>query len=153
MKQFSNVGKTAITIILTLWLVVLVSRNIFRQLDWIDPIKFYSQTLAHAPKSIRIRNGLAMAYAERGDNNEAIQQYNNAIAIDPNVPNLYHNLANAYLAKGDVARAEENYLTAIKVDPMFSFSYGSLYSLYAKTGQTQKAQEVVNNFNARFDAK
>lgn len=143
-------SRSRLLLFLLLPLLLLFSlRNIARQWDWANPVKFYSQTLSHAPGSIRIRNGLAMAYADKGDLDLAIREYMSAINDNPNVPNLYHNLANAYLAKGDIKPAEENYLKAITVDPKFFFSYQSLASLYQQTNQSEKLKKLIERFNQR----
>lgn len=121
------VPKSSSTLLISLTLLTLfTARNVIRQFDWLDPVRFYSQTLSHAPQSIRIQNGLAMAYSEMGNEQLAIQQYNNAIHLNPKVPNLYHNLANVYLAQGNLKLAEENYQKALEVDPNFFFSAQSL---------------------------
>ncbi len=91
-----------------------------------------------------------MAYANRGDNNSAIQQYNNGISINPNIPNLYHNLANAYVAQGNYGAAEQNYLQAIAVDPNFIYSWQALANLYRQTGQKAKLTQLVEKYNQIF---
>ena len=139
-------GNKNVVIAIFLFLILLAGRNIIRQFDWTDAIRFYSQTLAHAPNSIRIQNGLAMAYADRGENDLAIRQYNNTISLNPNVPNLYHNLANVYAAMGEVKLAEENYLKAIDVDPKFLFSWQSLANLYEQTGQKEKLANLIERY-------
>jgi len=132
--------------VIIVWILLLIIRNISRQFDWIDPIKFYSQTLSHAPQSIRIINGLAMAYADKGDSNNAIRVYSQGISINSHIPNLYHNLANVYLAQGNIKSAEENYIKAITVDPSFTFSWQSLANLYQQTNQVEKLQKLIEKF-------
>ena len=110
-------------------LVLFSVRNIVRQFDWNDSIRFYSQTLERAPKSLRIINGLGMAYAEKGEFDNAIRQYSKIIRLNPNVPNAYHNIANIYAAQGKINEAEQNYLKALEVDPTFLFSRQALDNL------------------------
>ncbi len=128
-------------------LILLGLRNVARQFDWSEPVRFYSQTLVHAPQSLRIINGLGIAYADRGDLSNAIKTYQQGIALNPKVPNLYHNLANAYLASGELKLAEENYLKAIEVDENFFFSYQALVSLYRQTGQEDKATRIMTKLS------
>lgn len=121
--QFGN--RPALLVLLVL-LVLLSLRTLSREFDWNDSIRFYSQTLKHAPKSIRIINGLGMAYAEKGDFDSALRQYSFGIRVNPKVPNLYHNLANIYAAEGKIDLAEKNYLKALEVDPNFFYSKQAL---------------------------
>lgn len=128
-------------------LILFAARNISRQFEWNDSIRFYKQTLIHAPKSVRIINGLGMAYAENGENQLAIQQYKNMIKINPNVPNAYHNMANAYGALGNLKEAEKFFLKALEVDPNFIFSAQSLVNLYQQTGQKEKLESLLKKYN------
>lgn len=144
LQKFLNNKIVKILIILVLG--VLIIRNVARQFDWNDAVRFYSQTLAHAPGSIRVRNGLAMAYADQGQTEKAISEYTKAITIDPTVPNLYHNLANTYVAEGNTVEAEKFYLKAIEVDPRFIFSWQALANLYQQTGQAQKLEDLKVRF-------
>lgn len=122
---------------------LLIVRSYFRQYEWIDNVRFYQQTLKHAPKSVRVINNLGMELTGRGRIEEAIETYKKGIKIDPLLPNLYHNLANTYLKKKDFEKAEKYYLQAIKVDPNFYFSYFSLVDLYLKKGEKEKAKEFL----------
>lgn len=142
--------KSGMTILVTVFLILLSLRNLSRQLDWTDSVRFYKQTLAHAPKSVRINNGLAMAYAEKGENDKALEQYKKTIVMSPNVPNLYHNLANLYSNAGDYTKAEENYLKAIEVDPNFFYSVQSLYNLYKRTNQKERLDEFVKKYKMGY---
>ncbi len=128
-------------------LILFSLRNFIRQFDWNDSVRFYTQTLIHAPKSIRIINGLGMAYAENGDIDNSISTYQKGIKIDPTVPNLYHNLANAEVARGNVEEAEKNYLKALEVNPNFFFSAQSLANLYQQTEQQEKLKKLLEKYN------
>ncbi|OGG18376.1 hypothetical protein A2721_00310 [Candidatus Gottesmanbacteria bacterium RIFCSPHIGHO2_01_FULL_47_48] len=140
---------TFLTPLITLIMFLFILRNLSRQLDWTDSVRFYSQTLKHAPNSIRIINGLGMAYAEKGDLDSAIREYSLLISVNPHVPHAYHNLANAYAAKGDLANAEKNYLKALEVDPNFFYSLQSLANLYQQTGQKEKLHNLLLRFNVQ----
>lgn len=121
--------------------ILLMGRNIVRQFDWSDDVRFYQQTLAHASGSVRIRNGLAMALSQRGRDDEAIAVYVDSIAAFSNVPNLYHNLANVYASQGKLNLAEKNYLKALEIDPKFYYSARALQNLYEVMGQKGKKKK------------
>lgn len=97
-------------------------RSYARQYEWIDSERFYRQTLSHAPKSVRIMNGLGMSLAEKGNCEEAVRVYKQASIFSPRTPNLYHNIANCYLSMQRSDDAEKYYLKALEVDPSFAFS-------------------------------
>ncbi|MCL4375169.1 tetratricopeptide repeat protein [Patescibacteria group bacterium] len=115
---------------LTILIVALTVRSYLRQSDWIDNLRFYQQTLAHAPTSIRVINNLGMELANRGRFDQAISVYQYGLKLDQRTPQLYHNLANAYQALGKYQLAVQYYQRALRVDPRFSFSRQALDQLY-----------------------
>ena len=147
---FESFFNKKILIAISFIIGVLIIRSILRQLDWIDPVRFYNQTLEYAPQSWRIRNNLGMAYAEKGDLVSAIKQYNNTIQLNNHIPNPYYNLGNAYLSLGQLATAEGYFKKAIDVDPNFIFSYSSLLNLYRFTNQRTKLEQLINLIHHKF---
>jgi protein O-mannosyl-transferase len=137
-------------VVLTGILILFTTRSWVRQWDWMEPERFYRQTLSFAPNSLRIVNGLGMAQAEKGDCRQAIETYKTAIRLDPRVPNPYHNIANCHAQLGAYGEAEKYYLQAIKTSPRFHFSYLSLIKLYLATGQKQKAKAFLQTALAQF---
>ncbi len=136
--------------LLAVYFLLLSARTVLRELDWVDNLRFYRQTLAHAPASIRIRNNLGMAESDAGQFDQAISLYQETLKLAPQVPNLYHNLANAYQSQGDTQNAEKYYLQAIAVDQSFFYSYVSLYNLYQQTGQKDKAKALLSRYPQFF---
>jgi len=118
-------------------------RSYARQWDWIDPERFYRQTLERAPQSVRILNGLGMTLGEKKQCDEALTYYKKALEISPDVPNMYHNAANCFAENGRFDEAEKYYSEALKVNPDFHFSYLSLLDLYLQTGQKEKALTLL----------
>lgn len=147
LNLFQHLNKIGNLVILSV-LLLLALRNITRQLDWNDPIRFYSQTLTHAPESVRIMNGLGMAYADRGELKNSLRIYQSAIRVNPNAPNLYHNMANVYASVGDLENAEKFYLKALETDQNFFYSVQSLAKLYDSTGQKDKLTQLRQKFNS-----
>lgn len=143
-KTFSKVS----TAIIILFLVCFAGRNLARQQDWLDPVRFYSQTHLYAPRSTRIINGLGIAYFDQGDYAKAIQTYTSGIQINPFIPNFYHNIATSYLALENLEEAEKYYLQAIEIDQKFIFSWQALAKLYQTTGQTEKLSALTDKFRS-----
>lgn len=145
-SQIEKFPKVSYTIIF-LFLLGLIARNLNRQLEWVDPVKFYTQTLSHAPQSVRVTNGLGIAYSEKGDLEKAIEIYKKGIKMSPQTPNFYHNIANDYASMKNFSEAEKYYLEAIEADPNFIFSWQSLARLYEQTNQRQKLTALLKRFN------
>jgi tetratricopeptide (TPR) repeat protein len=132
------------------FLLALLGRTLSRQYEWVDPIRFYSQTLSHAPRSVRVTNGLGIAYSEQGDIKSAIETYKRGIKLSPKTPNFYHNIANDYVTMKNFTEAEKYYLKAIEVDPNFIFSWQSLARLYQTTNQVEKLTILTEKFKSTF---
>lgn len=143
-------GKVAYFLIF-LFLLALSIRNLSRQQDWVDPVRFYSQTLSHAPQSVRVTNGLGIAYSDKGDFKRAIETFEKGIAMSPKTPNFYHNIANNYQIMKNYSEAEKYYLKAIEVDPNFIFSWQSLAGLYQQTKQEEKLTPLEGKWKNRLN--
>jgi protein O-mannosyl-transferase len=136
-RRFIETSRLAVRISLLFcifWLLLLAGRNLLRQQDWIDPVRLYTQTLGHAPKSLRIWNNLGMELSTRGEFDLAIKAYTTAISINPQIPNMYHNLGNIYQTQGNIQKAKEYYEHALSVDPSFMFSRYALEKISTPPG-------------------
>lgn len=141
--------KTGILLLCVILLLFFI-RSYIRQFEWIDNIRFYEQTLTHAPKSVRIINNLGMEYAQKGMLKESIRTYQRGISIDKRIPNLYHNIGNSYITLGNTKEAEQYFIKAIEVNPSFIFSYSALINLYMQTNQTEKIKEWAEKAYVQF---
>lgn len=110
---------------------------------WANPIRFYNYTLQYS-QSARLYNNLAMAYAEVGANEQAIENYQKSLQISDQYPQTYHNLANIYLEQNNHELAIDYYQQAIYLDPNFHFSYLPLLNLYLSTKDWPKALQLVD---------
>lgn len=124
-------------------LLLLSLRTIIRTFDWRDAITFYSTSLKQSPWNIPMRNNLAMAYAENGQLDSAINEYKMIIGKNDVYPNVHHNLGNAYKTLGKYKEAETEYKKALEMDPKFYFSLYALADLYQKTGESDKLEEIT----------
>lgn len=132
--------------IFIIFLIAFCALTLNRNKEWRDPVVFYNQTLKYAPTSYRVINNLGMAYADKGDNEEAEKTYKKAIAADPSNPVAYHNLGNVYRAIGKIDLAIENFNAAIRHDPKFSFSYNALASLYLESKNYHQARKILESY-------
>lgn len=109
---------------------------------WGDAIRFYTYTL-HFSQTARIRNNLAMAYADRGLEQKAVEEYKKSLEIDATYPQTHYNLAQAYLALGESELAVQEYTKAIDLDPSFYFAYRPLILLHATNQNMLEAEKYL----------
>lgn len=123
--------------------LLLTIRTIVRNSDWKDPVTFYNQTIRHNPTSARLHNNLAMAYAEKNKNEEAIREYTLAIKLLDVYPQTHYNLGNSYVALNKLDEAEKEYRLALKIDPTFYRSYISLARIYKATNNKEEMEKLI----------
>ncbi len=143
--------------VIGIWIVVFgVVYNIHRQRDWIDPIRFFTQTLMYAPNNVRAINSLGISYAERNDFNKAIETYNKGISLNSSFPNFYHNIGMAYKGQKRYRKAEEYYFKALYVYPHFNYSINALVFLaemYANNNELSEALRLYKKLLLRIPPK
>lgn len=147
-RQKSKIIKSAAIIGLVFIISVFIVRTINRNYDWRDPVVFYTKSLSQSPRNIPMMNNLAMAYADRGQLDLAIDEYKKVINTADVYPNTHHNLGNAYKELGKYQEAEEEYYKALKIDPNFMFSYFALADLYRRTGDQKKLEAIMVQIEA-----
>ncbi len=136
MQKFSCFLLVMIVIIFS---VVTISRNPY----WKDTETISRFILRYEPNSVRSWNNLAIALADKGKFQEAIEDYTKAIALQDTYPQSRHNLANAYAALGKYELAEKEYLRAIAIDSRFFYAYLALGKLYLMRGDKVKAADYL----------
>jgi tetratricopeptide (TPR) repeat protein len=134
-KRVTGFSKEIVGILLLLGILLLCLRTIARNREWHDPIIFYNQTLSHV-QSPRAYNNLAMAYADAGENQQAVTTYKKAISLSDTYPESHYNLANTYVNLNNYSAAETEYKNALKISPTFYLAYIKLYGLYKSTNNT-----------------
>ena len=117
--------------------LITISRNKY----WKDTETLSRFILRYEPNSAKTWNNLAIALAENGKYQEAIEDYSKAIALEDSYPHSHHNLANAYARLGEYNLAEREYLKAIGMDNRFFYSYLALGKLYLAEGEKEKAAD------------
>lgn len=142
-KVSSDVLKLLIGGVFLIYLLFLAGRTINRNFDWHDPITFYNQTLKNT-ESARVRNNLAMAYAEDGNFKNSISQYKKSILLYDYYPETHYNLGNSYLALGQTENATQEYEKAIKVNKFFYHPYLKLYDLYSQSNDLKAKEKLLS---------
>jgi len=146
-KRATHIFKEILCLLLFLCIITLCVRTISRNLEWHDPITFYTQTLSHV-QSARAFNNLAMAYAESEKPHDAISTYKKAIALSDTYPETHYNLGNVYASIQDTSNAEKEYKKALSISPQFYLSYITLYSIYKSTNNKEGLDFVHENLSS-----
>jgi Tfp pilus assembly protein PilF len=123
---------------------LLVGLTVLQNRYWRSPIVFYETTLKYAPKSVRMHNGLALAYYEAGRPQESIAAFKKGIEALPEEESLYNNLGAVYLAGKDHARAQEMFLKAIEIDPRYAEPYNNLVAISLRARNYEQVREYVD---------
>lgn len=95
--------------------IVLLSLGTFRQAGyWKDGFTLFTHTLAVAAPSAPAHTNLGTAYANRGDQDSAIEHFKKALEINPAHANAHFNLGNAYFRKRMYDEAVQAYQVAVE---------------------------------------
>jgi hypothetical protein len=113
---------------------------------WKDPLSFYGNILHYEPKVARVHNNYAMALAEAGLTQEAIEHYQTAIEISDIYPQTHHNLGLQFLKIGRVEDSILEFKNALTMDPDFFYSSKQLYEVYKARGQSAEADKYFTKF-------
>ena len=115
------------------WRAVLIAaallfsaRTALRNLDWLNPERFYLKLVDTSPNSAKAHYSLGALRASRGDDRGAIDAYDQAIAIFPAYSEAFHNRGNALVRLGRRQEAIESYRQCLRFDPGHA---GAAYNL------------------------
>jgi tetratricopeptide (TPR) repeat protein len=133
--------KIFVNILFVLILAALLTRTIFRNIDWKNEDNLYIATAETSPSSPNTYNNLGDVYGRRGDFERAAEEFKKAIAMKPNYADAYHNLANVYQGMGRIDEAIENYKKALQYNPRLWQSYNNLGAIYFNRGDAVLAEE------------
>jgi len=87
-----------------------------------------------------------IAYAGKGQYDQAIDDYGAAIRATPKYEKAYFNRGNAYYAKGKYDEAVADYNKAIELNPKNPYPYYNMACIYAMRACTMLKQSVENGF-------
>lgn len=126
----------AVTIFIALFYsYITVNRN----LEWKDPVIFWSKTVKASPRNARAYNNLGIAYYRKGKIKKAIASYKKSIEINPKYARPHDNLGVAYNDMGKIEEAIESFKKAIEIDRKHEDAYNNLGNIYAIIGDNEQA--------------
>jgi tetratricopeptide (TPR) repeat protein len=93
-------------------------RTAVRNLDWLNPERFYSKLVETSPHSAKSHYSIGVLLSARGDDARAIGEYDQAIAIYPAYAEAYRNRGNALARLGRRDEAAASYRQCLRFDPL-----------------------------------
>jgi tetratricopeptide (TPR) repeat protein len=93
------------------------ARTAVRNLDWLNPQRFYAKLLETSPMSAKSHYSIGVEIAADGDDLRAIEEYDRAIAIFPLYSEAYRNRGNAQARLGHFDEAMASYTQCLRFDP------------------------------------
>ncbi|MCM8814166.1 MAG: tetratricopeptide repeat protein, partial [Candidatus Omnitrophica bacterium] len=118
-----------------MWGLLTAARNI----EYTQPLRFYRHALRYEPENVKLYNNLAIEYAERGRNAEAVAAYRQALSRAPCDLTALQNLANILYSQGNTAEAIEHYEHILCHAPRHVVALNSLGGIYGGQGDTARA--------------
>lgn len=111
--------------------LLFAARTAVRNLDWLNPDRFYTKMVETSPNSAKVYYFYGILRAARGDDLGAIQAYDHAIAIFPAYSEAFHNRGNSYARLGMRQQAMASYRQCLRFDPNHSGAAANLMQLEA----------------------
>jgi tetratricopeptide (TPR) repeat protein len=90
-----------------------------------------TQTKQGELKDAKFYNSRGIAYAEKGQYDQAIYDFNRAVELNPNDSKAYNNRGRVYRLKGQYDQAISDFNKAIEMSPLDAEAYNNLAWLYA----------------------
>jgi tetratricopeptide (TPR) repeat protein len=113
--------------------------TIRRNLDWKDPITFWSKTVESSPDSFRAHNNLGRAYGAYAIFDKSLASFKKAIEINPGYADPYYNLGVAYNNIGRLNEAMVLLMRAVELDPDIAAAHTSLGIVSERLGRPEEA--------------
>ncbi len=129
---FFGILKKSLYIISSIIILSLCILTIQRNTDWKDELALWRKTALEHPDNARVRTNLAVALADSGNNEEALQEFASAIRLNPRFSYAYCFRAELLRKLKRYDEAENDYLTAIELDPKYLRAHNNLANLYAE---------------------
>lgn len=140
-KPALRYGATGLAFIIV---AALSARTFDQNKNWRDQITFYNYIFSYGVVSPRAHNNLAIAYANIGDYQKAIDEYRRAVQEGDTYAETHFNLALSLLGMPDQSQHVDEAIAELErslaMDPRFYRSYGALAQIYAQKGNREKAE-------------
>lgn len=134
----NNIGRAVVMPILLIVFFVFSTLTIKRNLDWDNPVRFFSSTLREEPGSYRAALNLGVTYVDQKEYEKGAYFLDRALKIDPYGVLAYHNRGLLYRRFGEKEVALKYFEYSVALDP-YSPSFSWVYSDYIEKKEYAKA--------------
>jgi len=135
--------KQYVTIILTILICFYAVLTYQRNNIWREPLKLWNDAVSKSPNKARPYLNRGLAYASKGDFENAIKDYTKAIQINPWYVEAYNNRGIVYATMKLYDLALFDFNTAIKINPDYPVTYNNRGVLYSSMNRWEMA---LNDF-------
>ena len=141
-------------ILLVIFIVLLSTRTIIRNVDWKNEDNLWIATGKTSPSSPNTHNNLGDVYGRWGDKQRSLQEFQTAILLKPNYADAYHNGGNVLREMGQIDQALEYYQKAAQLNPNLWQSYQNMAALYFEKAKqaTNSAHLAQQDFNLSLES-
>ena len=152
-----SLGRTLFLILSRFWRVLSSSflicvlllfsfRVYVRNLDWSDPIRFYTSEIEYSPNSWKLHNNLAVQLIENARYDEALEHYLISANLFPSDIS-YYNLGNYYATFGQYDLAFEAYNSSLSLNHNFIYAYQRILDLFRLHPDIEKSSlELISSY-------
>ena len=106
---------------------------------WKDPLKLWNDAVTKSPGKARPYLNRGLAYAQKGDIDNAIKDYTTAIQLNPWYVEAYNNRGVIFASIKKYEQAFKDFNKAIDLKPEYAIAYNNRGVLYSTTGQWELA--------------
>ena len=111
--------------------LVFAARTAVRNLNWLNPQRFYEKLVQTSPDSAKSHYSIGVEYAASGDDARAVAAYDRAIEVFPAYAEAYRNRGNALARLGRRDEAMASYRQCLRFDPADFAARSNLQELEA----------------------
>jgi len=132
---------TGLCIVIIMTLSVLTYQ---RNKVWSDGVLFWSDVVKKSPGLAKAYLNLGVAYADAGNDDQALRSYEKAIGLDNNYAEAYSNRGVIYMKMGNHEKALADFNRAIELNDAYLNAFHNRGTLYAKSRQFKLAMADLN---------
>jgi tetratricopeptide (TPR) repeat protein len=144
---------------IAIFLLLSISFLTWKQIDvWKDTFSLWTYVTEKEPVRVPLAyNNRGLAFYNKGQLDQAIEDFNKAIALDPAFFKAYLNRGAAFVNRGQFDQANADFDKAIALNPSYSEAHNAKGSLFGMSGaldnaveQFSKAIEINPGYSAAY---
>lgn len=140
---YKKLGRFITGGIIATLLVYFISFSMLHGVVWRDSITIFQNTIRYDPSDPNVHANLALAYFDKGEEEEAIRQCRYSVSLNPKFSGGHNNLGFFYAERGEYIKAIKNFKSSIKANPENAAPYLNISLAYNKLGYYDKALDAI----------